>query len=286
MKDLTRYSMIDVHYHASPDLYDRRYNALTAGRIYAEHNSAVILKSHLGSTAVQATLAQSEGLPVLPSIVLNEIAGGLNIKSIINALLNYKPQIKAKMIVHLPTITGKKHKSSLKRRLSFDSYQEYSQQTLCVFDENNKLKKSVIDIIKLCNDEPLVLSTGHASKEETYALIEETSKYKNVNLMLNQPANPLTGLNAEDLKQISKYSHVFPEQTLLTVLLGYQDEKDFERVLTEIPQAIFSSDLGQTSQMDIESYFKLSKNLFKQFNLSEHRVKEIWKHNIVKMLGT
>src|SRR3990167_10970232 len=104
-KTLSDYDFIDVHYHANPDLYERRHHVIEVGKQYQCHNGAVVLKSHLGSTAAQASVAQSLGYPVLPSVVLNTIAGGLDYKVVIRSLLEYRPLIPSRLIVHLPTLT-------------------------------------------------------------------------------------------------------------------------------------------------------------------------------------
>lgn len=285
LSSLTDYDFIDVHYHANPDLYSRRYSAIEVGALYQKHHAVVVLKSHLGSTATQATLAQSLGYPVLPSVVLNDIAGGIDYKVVVHALLEYIPLIEARIIVHLPTITGRAHQSKLKRQLNGQSYSQWSQKPLTVFNTQGQLKQEVREIIRMSGNDPIVISTGHASKEETYALIEECGKYKHCKLMLNQPANPLTGLDAGALLEIAKESHVFIEQTLLTHLLGYQTKEDFEAVLTSVPQAIYSSDLGQTSQMDIEQYIDESRRYFKTFGITKSREEELWKLNPIKMLS-
>lgn len=284
-KNLNEFKFIDIHYHANPDLYQRRHDPISVGREYQKHGGAVVLKSHLGSTAEQATVAQAMGLPVLPSIVLNDIAGGLDYKAVLRALLNYNATIECRLLVHLPTITGRIHRSKLKRDVTNARWQQVAMAPLNIFDDRNQLKTECLDLIKLANDEPIVLSTGHASKEETYALINVISKYPNVRLMLNQPANPMTGLSAEDLIEISKNKQVTIEQTLLTYLLQYQDKTDLQKVMSSVDNVVYSSDLGQTSQMDIEQYLEYSQNLFAIFKLSKQRIKDICLINPVKMLS-
>lgn len=285
LNTLSDFSFIDVHYHCNPDLYQRRYDPITAGKYYQHHGGAVVLKSHLGSTAQQASVAQAEGLPVFPSIVLNDIAGGLNYRAVLAALLNYKSQIESRLLVHLPTITGRAHHSVLKRDISSQRWQNAAMKPLTASHANGQLKPACLDLIKLANDEPIVLSTGHASKAETYALIDTLEQYPNARLMLNQPANPMTGLKAADLEQIGTHPQVTIEQTLLTYLLKYQDELDLKTVLTSVGNVVYSSDLGQTSQMDINAYIDFSYTLFNQFKLPKERVVEIWKTNPIKMLS-
>lgn len=285
MRALNTYDFIDIHYHAAPDLYKRRLNALEAGRSYQDLNGAVFLKSHLGSTSVQASLAQSEGLPVFPSLVLNHIAGGIDFRVIIRALAEYQSSMPVKMIVHFPTITGRKYPSKLSRQLV---YEDLHQQTLLsetLFDESNQLRKEVIEILKLAKDYPIILSTGHAAKEEVYQLIEACIKHAVPNLLLNQPANPLTDLNAKALKEIAQNEFIWIEQTLLTYLLGHQSKEDFAEVLISLPRVIYSSDLGQTSQMDLLGWLAESTKLFQEFNLSSARQEELRRANASKLLA-
>lgn len=285
MQKLSDYHFIDIHYHSNPDLYDRRWDALEAGAHYQSLNGAVILKSHLGSTSVQATLAQKLGLPVLPSLVLNHIAGGINYRVIMQALTEYKPLIAARMIVHFPTITGRKIKSKLSRTLTHPYLSKYSQMRETLFNKNYQLRQEVIDILKIANDYPIVLSTGHSSREELYQLVDACIQY-NVNaLLLNQPANPLTGLNATELNEVLNNPFVWAEQTALTYLLAHQNKEDFAQVLTSLPRVLYSSDLGQIDQMDIPEWFDFSKNFFTELGLSEQRKNQLLRENAIKLLS-
>ena len=285
MHQLTDFKFIDIHYHANPDLYVRRWDAIEAGTIYQSLKGAVVLKSHLGSTGVQASLAQKSGLPVLPSLVLNHITGGINYRVIMHALSEYQPLINAKMIVHFPTITGRFIKSKLSRTVVHPFLSTFSQHHETLFNSKQQLRHEVIDILKITNDYPIILSTGHASKNEVYQLIEACIQHHVKALLLNQPANPLTGLKASDLKEIAKNEFIWVEQTALTCLLGHQNKEDFSEVLTTLPRVIYSSDLGQTNQMDIKNWLTFSESLFLELGLSQQRTDELLRSNAIKLLG-
>jgi hypothetical protein len=284
MQTMNDYGFIDIHYHASPDLYQRRWTAIEAGQHYQALGGAVVLKNHLGSTSIQATLLQKLGLPVFPSLVLNASAGGIHTDVILHALAEYQPTIPSKLLVHFPTITGRTYRSLLQRNLVHEHLKEYTQKAATVSDAKGKLRQEVIDILKMSSDFPIVLSTGHASKEEVFALVEACETYNVPQLLLNQPANPLTGLKADDLLWLTQQKSVFVEQTALTYLLGHQSKEDFEQVLKEVPRVIYSSDLGQTSQMDIADWYRVSETYFKQFLLSNKRQNEIKRDNAYNLL--
>lgn len=282
--NFTELEFIDIHYHASPDLYERRHNVLSTGMYYKKLKGAVILKSHLGSTAVQASLAQQLGLPVFPSLVLNQISGGIDYKNVIRALSEYTPLIPSKLIVHFPTITGRYHQSKLNREYVYPNFKEITSKPETIFNYEGKLRVEVIDILKVAKDYPIILSSGHASKEETYALIEACLKYNVPALLLNQPANPLTGFNARELIKIANYPFLWIEQTALTYLLKYQNLSDFKTVLKEVPNVIYNSDLGQTSQIDIKEWLTRSNQWFLKFDISRERKQKICLENPLHLL--
>ncbi|CAM2917111.1 DUF6282 family protein [Legionella worsleiensis] len=284
MLDLDAYDFIDIHYHADPDLYLRRWDALDAGRIYQDCHGVVVLKSHLGATSIQATLAQKLGLPVLPSLVLNHNTGGINYRVVMHALSEYQPLIPARMIVDFPTITGRKIKSRLARTLAHPQLAPNSLQPETVFNEHNQLKKEVIDVLKMAKDYPIVLSTGHASADEVYALVNACIQYNVGALLLNQPANPLTNLHTAQLRELAQNDFIWIEQTALTCLLGYQDKDEVHEILRSLPRVLYSSDLGQTEQMDIKPWVNYSINLFAQWQLSEQRIKELMHLNAQTLL--
>ncbi|MFJ1269451.1 DUF6282 family protein [Legionella lytica] len=285
MNTLADYQFIDIHYHASPDLYARRWNALQAGKIYQSLHGAVFLTSHLGATSIQATLAQQQGLPVFPSLILNQLAGGIDYRAIMQALNEYQPLIPSKLLVHFPTITGRNYPSKLSRQLSYPHLSPFSQRGETLFNSEQQLGQNVIDILKMANDYPIILTTGHASKEEVYSVVDACIRYNVPALILNQPAHPLVNLKAPALKELAQNEFVWIEQTALTYLLGHQDKEDFSAVLQTIPQVIYSSDLGQTTQMDIKDWVRFSAELFSELQLSEQRKNELLRDNVIKLLS-
>ena len=94
-------------------------------------------------------------------------------------------------------------------------------------------------------------------------------------MMLNQPANPITGMDANALKQLGKYDWLYVEQTALTVLLGYQDLDDFYDVLNNVNNSIYSSDLGQNSQMLPDAWQSQSIEWFNEAGLSPQDIKKL-----------
>lgn len=281
---INKIDFLDIHYHVNPDLYKRRGSALSIGKIYKEFNGGVILKSHLGSTVQAAEICRAEGLDVYPSLVLNKIAGGLNCRTILQSLSECSAFENFALLVHLPTIVCSEHQSPLKRDFSNKIAKQYSTEIeRLVID--SKLRSEVTEILKMSKDFPIVISTGHATKAEIMLIIEECYKLDIKKLMLNQPANPITGLKFIDLVDLlSEHKFLWVEQTALTYLLNYQTWDDFASVLQHLPRVLYSSDLGQISQPNIYNWRALSNQWFKQANLSEIRIREISLTNPLKLM--
>ncbi|MEU6465567.1 DUF6282 family protein [Streptomyces sp. NPDC046976] len=278
-------AFVDVHYHVGPDAYVRRHTAATAGDQYARLGGWVVLKNHLGSTAAQAWEARQQGLPVSGSIVLNDIAGGLDTRAVEQAVVQHGEDSGLRLIVHLPTVTGRTHTSRLSRTPAHPLLARDGLRPLTVTDGDGALKAEVREILRMARDLPVVISTGHADGREVALLVEEAVRLDVPRVMLNQPANPMTGLSCADLLDIASADQVYAEQTALTYLLGYQDWDDFAAVLAKVPRALYSSDLGQTSQMDIGEWTTHSRDWFEKAGLDEGRITEVVRDAPLRMLS-
>lgn len=281
--NLSQATFIDVHYHANPDAYVRRHSAQAAGERYQAGGGWVVLKNHLGCTAAQAWEARAAGLPVSGSVVLNELAGGLDTRVVERALCQH--DVDLRFIVHLPTVTGRRHHSRLARTLSHPLLTTRASRPLTVSQPDGQLNAATLDLLRMSRDHPLVISTGHASGAEVLRLIEAADRLGVPRLMLNQPANPLTGLDAEALRALGDLPFLYIEQTALTYLLGYQPANDFAEVLSTLPRVVYSSDLGQTSQPDIAAWRALSHTWMTDFGLAPARIDAVTRHWPLQMLS-
>src|SRR5205823_4949486 len=149
----------------------RRHTAPTACAVYAEHGGWVVLKNHLGSTAAQAWEARQQGLPVSGSIVLNDIAGGLDLRAVEQAVIQHGEDSGLRLIVHLPTVTGRTHRSRLARTPSHPLLAD-GLRPLTVTDDSRVLRPEVRELLRAARDLPVVISTGHADGHEVRLLVE------------------------------------------------------------------------------------------------------------------
>lgn len=84
--------------------------------------------------------------------------------------------------------------------------------------------------------------------------------------------------------EINQYPFVWVEQTVLTYLLNYQEKEDFKSVLKDVPNVIYSSDLGQTTQMDVDQWLNQSAQWFDEFGINKERKDKICLHNPMNLL--
>lgn len=225
---------------------------------------------------------------MLGSVVLNDIAGGIRPSTVKQQLCYHGSghDQAGRMLVHLPTHVIHAHKSVLRREHRNAYVDEWATQPMAICDSSGRLSRDLHALFDFAQDYPIAISTGHSSRRETEMLIDLAAGCPNpIRLMLNQPANPMTGMDAQALLALGHHDWLFVEQTSLTVLLGYQDNDDFYRVLNEVPNLIYSSDLGQTSQMIPKEWITWSNRHFNEAGTSETRLEEIRLLNPLRMLA-
>ena len=276
-QSLNNYDFIDLHFHINPDLYIRRFDELEASQEYRKLNGAFLSHNHLG-------FVQTSKENIFDSCILNNIFGGLNYKSIQNILKNREYKL-TKFLVIFPTITGRNHKSKLSRnvREGINEMKAFKPETV---SDEIKLYSKTIDVIKFCKENDLCLATGHASKKEVYSILEACYKLSFHNILVTQFSNPQTGILADEALQISKFfPFAYFEQTALTLLLEYETKENFFSVIKELPNLIYSSDLGQTSQMDPKEWIVFSRNLFQEAGILSKRISQITKQNPINFIS-
>lgn len=284
MPDLTGRVVVDVHYHAGPDLYLRRLTSAGAGRAYAEIGGWVVLKSHLTSTAARAWEARQEGLPVSGTLVLNELAGGVRTRAVEQAVYAHGPDSPARLIVHLPTLTGPAHGSLLRRtpfhpRLDTDRW-----RAAPVVDGDGRLCRGVTDVLRAARDLPVVVATGHCDRDAALRVVDEAVRLGVPRLLLTHATHPMSGFTPEDLADLADVPGLYVELTALTLLLGHRDASHLADVVHAHPRVVFSSDLGQPGQPDVRQWLELSQRWFGAAGLTSQEIRSITSRNPAELL--
>lgn len=203
----------DLHVHAQPDLYRRRYSVTTLNMELQQTWSFAVFKSHTNSTV--PFILDTER--VFGSIVLNSYQGGVQLPTILSQyIISKKP-----FIIWLPTMTGYV-KKVLKQNLYNSKLSDY--EVVDRITENGNLKKEISEILSFASSVDIPVATGHSSKKEIFLLISEAKKY-NTRIIITHPFYRLTNFSITELVELSKYHNVYFECSILMNLIGDESLK-------------------------------------------------------------
>ncbi|MGY4966744.1 DUF6282 family protein [Streptomyces sp. 900105245] len=284
MRDPAGRVVVDVHYHAGPDLYRRRLTSAGAGRAYAEVGGWVVLKSHLTSTAARAWEARQEGLPVSGSLVLNELVGGVRPQAVEQAVYAHGPDAPARLVVHLPTLVGPAHTSPLRRTSFHPRLDPDRWRTGRVLDADGRLRRDVREVLRAARDLPVVVATGHCDREAALRVVDEAVRLGVPRLVLTHATHPMSGFSGADLADLSGTPGLYVEITALMLLLGHRDISHLGDVVRAHPRVVFSSDLGQPDQPDVKEWLDVSEQWFRTAGLTSREIRAITWANPVTLL--
>jgi len=163
---------IDFHVHASPDpVKSRRLDALELARQAKEARMrAVVIKSHHYSTSPLAYIINQvvAGFSLIGSLVLNSAVGGLNPEAVEVAI-----RMGAR-VIWMPTYSSvvdtKRRQANLPAIPITD--RAVTHKGISLLDKGGKLLPEVVSILEVIKEASAVLSTGHVSIPEIYALVE------------------------------------------------------------------------------------------------------------------
>jgi hypothetical protein len=277
--------VVDVHYHAGPDLYRRRLTTAGAGRAYAAVGGWVVVKSHLGSTAAAAWEARQEGLPVSGTVVLNDLAGGVSPHVVEQAVYAHGPDSPRRLVVHLPTLVGPSHPSKLRREPFHPALDVDRWRGGRVVDDEGRLRPEVTDVLRVARDAPVVLATGHCDREEALRVVDEAVRLGVPRVLLTHATHPMSGLTPADLADLADAPGTYVELTALTLLLGHRDTDHLRAVVDAHPRVVFSSDLGQQDQPDVPAWLRLTDTWFTEAGLAPAQARAVTSTNPAALLA-
>lgn len=163
---------IDFHVHASPDPVERRrLDALDLARQAREAGMrAVVIKSHNYGTSPLAYAINRvvPGFSLIGSIVLNSAVSGLNPEAV---------EVVVAMgarVIWMPTYSSvvdtKRRQANMASIPVTD--RAIAQKGISLLGEGGELLPEVVSILEVIKEANAVLSTGHVSLPEIYALVE------------------------------------------------------------------------------------------------------------------
>lgn len=202
MTDKMLKGIIDMHVHTDPDLRPRVYDDLSlADKALSIGARAIVIKSHLGSTAARAWvcnryLERAHGFgsdrpapfTMYGGIVLNRQAGGLDPWAV-EACLKLGGKV-----VWLPTQSSRNHLRMM---------HQAEGASVDVIRDGRPLPE-LLDIFRLIKDHDAVMATAHISPEEAFIVTEAARAHGIQKIVITHPEWWLVGMSLDDQLRLVK----------------------------------------------------------------------------------
>ncbi len=263
---------IDFHVHAAPDPYhERLLDALELARRAKDAGMrAVVAKNHQYGTALLALLVNKmvPGFTLVGSLTLNREAGGPNPEVVRAAAMA------GARVVWMPTISS-----------VVDARPDTG---IPLIDREQKLLPDVFGIIEIIRDNGMVLATGHASRDEIYALVS-AAKEMAAKAIVTHPLTKGFGYQCtlREQQQLASMGalieHCF---VACTPAFGGLDPKIMVEHIRAVgvDHCILSTDFGQLTNPYPPEGFRTMIAVMLEFGLSEAEIEALVKKNPERIL--
>ena len=223
---------IDLHFHAGPDVRERKLTYLEAALQARDAGMrAILIKSHSTITADIASLIAPlvKDFLVFGGIALNYPLGGLNPAAVDTAL-----KLGAKQI-WMPTL---------------DAANQYRYEGkrggITILGRRGSLRKELREILEILSRHDVILSTGHLSQDEIIVLVREAIKWKIKKILVTHPDHFFIQMPVKVQKELAKkgvfFDRCFPTRTTSPLTMEELAERIREVGVTS---SILTSDFGQ-----------------------------------------
>jgi hypothetical protein len=223
---------IDLHFHAGPDVRERKLTYLEAALQARDAGmKAILIKSHSTITADIASLIQplAKDIIVFGGIALNYPVGGLNPVAVETAL-----KLGAKQI-WMPTL----HAANQYRY-------ERKRGGISILNRKGSLTKEGMEILEILRNHDVILSTGHLSQDESILLVEEAKKRGIKKILVTHPDHFFIQMPVEVQKELAGkgvfFDRCFPTRRTSPLTMEQMAKRIRE---VGVASSILTSDFGQ-----------------------------------------
>lgn len=246
---------IDTHIHTAPDIKPRLLNDIDAAlNAKKERMHAIVIKSHVESTAGRANIAESiSGFKVIGGICLNSSVGGLNSEAVkVTARLGGK-------IVWFPTISAPK----------IDINYENTEDILNIIAEND-----------------LVLASGHLKPADIFKLLDYTKSAGIKKIIINHPLTGVVGADIDEQKEMGKYAYL---EHCFVACMEKHDNLDPQSIADAIKEVgaercIMATDFGQFHNLRPVDGMKMFVNSMLEYCIKKREINKMCIENPSKLL--
>ncbi len=273
---------VDIHVHAGPSFFDRKYDAIELAKEYADSEmDGFVLKSHFGNSHKSATMAAArvDDIDIYSSVTLNSFVGGFNPTAVEHGLET------GARIVWLPTFSAANFEASgIGREFPF------SNQRLSALDDDGELRPAVRDVLEVLgnHDDHVVLGNGHLSREESFAVLDAMEEMGiDVPYLVTHADFEFMGLSFEDQHELVSRGGIV-EKCYLPVLHGDVTLNDVVASIEDLgaDRCVLSTDHGQSSnESPPEAYASYAERVL-EAGLDESALRMVTTETPRKLLGT
>lgn len=286
--------VVDIHIHAGPSVASRKVDAYEMLRQAEEAGYAgFLVKDHYVPSTHGCLMVErhfSAGCRVFSSIAMNNSNGGFNINA-----LDCAYNMGAK-IAYMPTVSSKMHIDSHKGKSFHGSGGMSAEETpIYYLDGDGKVIPQVKEMLDYMAAHPdFVLATGHGTRAEIDALIEEAFSRGVKHILVNHPHFSINASEEEVVRWAKAGANI--EITAMEHGMVLEDRDDLfnsidlvRRVMdsgVSPERIVISSDFGQAiSPYPVEGLYKYLNLLYDVVGIDEATLAVMVKDNPARLMG-
>jgi hypothetical protein len=218
---------LDLHVHGYPDAglsWRQRQDDLTLARAASASGMAgIVLKSHFWPTMDRAQILNSvlddPSFTVHSSITLNPLIGGVQATTV-EAAAGHGARV-----VFMPTWGSRNdhgHGGVVRRAIidrEFPSFGTYlDRHAVRIVDDSGRLDPRAADVVRVCHERDLVLSTGHLSVDESLRLAELGADLGYRRLVFSHPFSSSIAASADAIDEMAGLGATVEMTAVLTMM--------------------------------------------------------------------
>lgn len=284
--------VVDPHIHSGPSIAPRAIDHVEMLREASKAGyAAIVTKDHDYSSVMTAALIRKHfpelKTKIYPSIVLNNVVGGLNPYAVEHtAALGGK-------VVWLPTLAAENHlrwqaQAQWTHPASSDRMRPVTPIKV-LNDDKKTLRDDTKEILDIVAKSDMALASGHLHVSETWVVFEEAKRRGVKRLVFTHPEDIVDG-TLNDVKGIAAMG-AYIEHSLCMFLDGCKfksrEAEDLKNQIDAggIGQTILASDLGQVGTYAPLDGMRRGIKLCIDLGYSDDQIRQMVSTNAARALG-
>ncbi len=285
---------IDLHVHIGPEIIPRKFtlpNLLVAekGKL-----KGIGVKNHFFPTRSMKGSPNNSGEPkIIYSIVLNHFVGGFNADAVrATAELSASP-----IIVWFPTLHAQNFLQHQQweippewidpaRRKNIRLRPANTLSPLTVLDNNDELRKDVLEVLEVVKEYNAILATGHLSWQESSALVKTAVNMGIKKIIITHPIYQPINMPVDIQRELANLG-AFIEHSFSMVAIDGISVPEIAKQIKAVgaDKCILTSDVGQTFSKNPSAALSEFIDMLCKEGISEEEIKRMLIQNPTSLIG-